>query len=200
MLITLLLALALFAALWARGVMDDKADERDRHAARGGPAGRHGQEGAHEDFAHHRTRRARRGPFDEGAPAVAADAVRVRGLRAARHARQTVRGDGVARFRHGDAQRKHKILQIFHLPDGNYTRAERVTVLAVLIFATLAANALFLSVAPPFTIGGTEASIHNALRDTTHVAKKCFGHPFAAMFSTFLYLGFAFLFSKTGEK
>jgi hypothetical protein len=42
-------------------------------------------------------------------------------------------------------RREHKILQIFYLPDGTYTRTERITVLCVLVFGTLAANALFLS-------------------------------------------------------
>ena len=65
------------------------------------------------------------------------------------------------------------------------------------IFATR--RRTFVYRTPPF-IGGTEASIHNAPhRPTTHVAKVAYSSV-AAMFSTFFYLGFAFLFSKTGEK
>ena len=43
-------------------------------------------------------------------------------------------------------RREHKILQIFYLPDGTFTRSERATVLCVLVFSTLLANALILAV------------------------------------------------------
>ena len=199
-LITLLLALALFAALWARGVMDDKADERDRHALREAvlPGDTVKKEPTKISRTTERVALAAAFRTKERRPWLLTPSV----FKAyARHAMPVKRYAATALHGFVTAMRReHKILQIFHLPDGNYTRAERVTVLAVLIFATLAANALFLSVAPPFTIGGTEASIHNAPhRPTTHVA-KVFYSSIAAMFSTFFYLGFAFLFSKTGEK
>ncbi|KAH8092045.1 hypothetical protein JL720_5622 [Aureococcus anophagefferens] len=86
-------------------------------------------------------------------------------------------------------RREHKILQIFYLPDGTYTRTERITVLCVLVFGTLACNAIFLSVL---------SKIQPCVDFKAMVAKGIFS-TLSAFGSTLVYILFAYAFGKTGD-
>ncbi|KAH8076750.1 hypothetical protein JL721_774 [Aureococcus anophagefferens] len=103
-------------------------------------------------------------------------------------------------------RREHKILQIFYLPDGTYTRTERITVLCVLVFGTLACNAIFLSVLSKIQVPGLGTCDANACLGKPQpcvdfkamVAKGIFS-TLSAFGSTLVYILFAYAFGKTGD-
>ena len=117
-LITLLLALALFAALWPRPWPTRPTSGTGTRCASILPG----------DTVRRSPRRFRapqnasRSPRPLPKRGRVVDAVRLQGLRAARHARQTVRGDGVARLRHG-IRREHKIYKSSTCRTATTTRA-----------------------------------------------------------------------------
>jgi hypothetical protein len=97
-------------------------------------------------------------------------------------------------------RREHKILQIFYLPDGTFTRSERAMVLCVLVFSTLLANAFILSVLVEIEIPIINYKVDSASEDPVNaqIAGVIFS-TFAALIATGSYLLFAFFFQKTGE-
>ena len=201
-LITLMAALGLFAFLYANGVSMDKQDENDRNSLRNKVLPPSALEASgRPDVISRATQKM-----------VLAAAFKAKDSRPWLLAPSTYRSyqrsvvpvkNWTSNALYGFVQamrREHKILQIFYLPDGTFTRSERAMVLCILVFSTLLANALILAVLTEMDIPLIKYKVDSASEDPVNaqIAGVLFS-TLAALIATGSYLVFAFLFQKTGE-